>query len=73
VSIHGRAAPVIGKVCMDMFMADVTDIPGVRAGDRAELIGGAVSVLGMADDMDANVDEVVCGISARVPKIYTAK
>lgn len=73
VSIHGRPAPVIGKICMDMFMADVTDIPGVRPGDRADLIGGAVTILGMADDMDANVDEVVCGISARVPKIYTAK
>ncbi|MBO4330721.1 MAG: alanine racemase, partial [Oscillospiraceae bacterium] len=73
VSIHGRAAPVTGKVCMDMFMADVTDIPDVRPGDRAELIGGAVSILSMADDIGANVDEIVCGISARVPRIYVTE
>lgn len=70
VSINGVAAPVVGKVCMDMLMVDVTDIPDVRPGDRAELLGGSVSILSMADDMQANVDEVVCGISARVPRIY---
>ena len=38
VEIHGRRAPVAGLVCMDQMMVDVTDIPGVRAGDVATLL-----------------------------------
>ncbi len=39
VLIHGRRAPVVGRICMDQMMADVTDIPGVRPGDRVTLMG----------------------------------
>jgi alanine racemase len=39
VLIHGKPAPVVGRVCMDIVMADVTDIPGVREGDVVTLVG----------------------------------
>lgn len=39
VLIHGRKAPIIGRICMDQFMVDVTEIPGVKSGDIATIIG----------------------------------
>ena len=70
VIIRGQEAPIIGRVCMDQFMVDVTDIPGVQRGDTVTLLGGAMTILRMADLLDQNVDEVVCRISKRVPKLY---
>ena len=70
VRIHGQDAPIIGRVCMDQFMVDVTDIPNVKRGDTVALLDDHVSILWMANLLDANVDEIVCGISKRVPRIY---
>ncbi len=72
VKINGKAAPVIGRVCMDQFMVDVTDIGDVKRGDSVALLDDDLSVLWMADLLDRNVDEIVCGISKRVPRIYEA-
>lgn len=68
--IHEQDAPIIGRVCMDQFMVDVTDIPNVKRGDTVALLDDHVSILWMANLLDANVDEIVCGISKRVPRIY---
>lgn len=70
VKINGQQAPIIGRVCMDQFMVDVTDIGEVRRGDTVTLLDDELSVLWMADLLDCNVDEIVCGISKRVPRIY---
>ena len=70
VRINGEEAPIIGRVCMDQFMVDVTDIGEVRRGDTVSLLDDELSVLWMADLLDKNVDEIVCGISKRVPRIY---
>ena len=70
VLIHGCEAPVIGRVCMDQMMVDVTDIPGVCRGDTVTLLGGSMTIHRMADLIDCNVDEVVCNISKRVPRVY---
>lgn len=70
VKINGRYAPVIGRICMDQFMVDVTDIGEVRRGDTVTLLDDDLSVLWMADLLDKNVDEIVCDISKRVPRIY---
>ena len=70
VIIRGQEAPIIGRVCMDQFMVDVTDIPDVTRGDTVTLLGGDMTILRMANLLDQNVDEVVCRISKRVPKIY---
>ena len=55
---------------MDQFMVDVTDIPEVKRGDTVSLIDDKLSVLWMADLLDCNVDEIVCSVSKRVPRIY---
>ena len=70
VRIHGQDAPIIGRVCMDQFMVDVTDVEGVQRGDTVSLLDDDVSILWMADLIGANVDEIVCGISKRVPRVY---
>lgn len=70
VLINGKEAPVIGKVCMDQFMVDVTDIDDIQRGDTVTLLDENLSVLWMADLLGVNVDEIVCGISKRVPRIY---
>ncbi len=71
VLIRGREAPIIGRVCMDQFMADVTDIPGVRRGDEATLLGGAMTIRRMSELSGVSVDELACGVTARVPRVYT--
>jgi len=70
VRIHGKDAPIIGRVCMDQFMVDVTDIENVQRGDTVSLLDDHVSILWMANLLDVNVDEIVCGISKRVPRVY---
>lgn len=70
VRIHGKDAPIIGRVCMDQFMVDVTEIENVQRGDTVALLDDHVSILWMANLLDVNVDEIVCGISKRVPRVY---
>lgn len=70
VRINGEDAPIIGRICMDQFMVDVTDIGEVKRGDTVTLLDEHLSVLWMADLLNTNVDEIVCGISKRVPRIY---
>lgn len=74
VLVNGRRAPIVGRVCMDQVMVDVTDAGQVAVGDEVVLIGsqGAESIT--ADEMAAWMDtigyEVVTGIGRRVPRIY---
>jgi len=72
--VRGTRVPVVGRVCMDMCMIDVTDVPAVREGDDVVLIGSQGSERITADDIAAKTGtiayEVLCGISSRVPRIY---
>ena len=70
VRIRGQEAPIIGRVCMDQFMVDVTDIPGVTRGDKVYLLDDHLTVPWMAELADRSIDEIVCGISKRVPRVY---
>lgn len=74
VIIRGMRAPIAGTVCMDLTMADVTDIPGVAPGDEVVIIGtqGAASITAeeMADKAGTISYEIFCGISSRVPRVY---
>ncbi|MDR4481526.1 MAG: alanine racemase [Nitrospira sp.] len=74
VLIGGRRAPVIGRVCMDMTMVDVTDIPGVQVGHDAILIGQQGQERITAADLAAWQQtipyEVLCAIGQRVPRHY---
>ena len=74
VMIRGREAPVLGRVCMDMTMVDVTDIPGVKPGDRVLLFGKDGSAELPATRQAANAGtisyELLCAVSKRVPRKY---
>lgn len=67
--INGRFAPIIGNVCMDMCMADITDI-GVQEGDEVVVFGDAYPVWEMAKSVGTIPYEVLTGISRRVKRIY---
>lgn len=72
VSIHGKPAPVLGRVCMDQMVADVTDIPEARMGDDAALLGGegGDSFFDAAQKTGTINYELVCGVARRVPRLY---
>lgn len=72
VSIHGRPAPVLGRVCMDQMVVDVTDIPEVRMGDEAVLLGGkgGDSFFDAAQKIGTISYELVCSVARRVPRVY---
>lgn len=74
VLIGGRRAPVVGRVCMDHMMADVTGIPGVATGDEAVLIGAQGGERIGADELAALTDtiayEVLTSIGNRVQRVY---
>lgn len=72
--IRGKEAPILGRICMDQFMADVSDIPGAAEGDRAVLLGR---------DGDREIDagrlgelsgrfhyELLCNLGKRIPRVY---
>ena len=72
VEVHGTPCPVLGRVCMDQLMVDVTAVPDVQEGDEAILWGGRVS--DSAEDIARKTNtisyEVLCGVSRRVPRVY---
>ena len=74
VLIHGKKAPILGRVCMDQMMVDVTGIPEAAQGDTVTLVGtdGAehISVEHIAAEAGSFNYEFVCGISRRVPRLY---
>ncbi len=69
VLINGKKAPIIGRVCMDQLMVDVTDIEDVKMGTEAELFGKNLSVDILAELCGTINYEIVCGITKRVPRI----
>lgn len=69
VEINGQIAEVVGRVCMDQFMVDVTEID-VKCGDEVILVGEHYTADDMARDIGTIGYEVVCGISKRVSRIY---
>ncbi len=70
VLIRGRKAPILGRVCMDQMMVDVTDIPGVQEGDDVVLMGEGISAEELAKAGDSFNYELVCSVSRRVPRQY---
>ncbi len=71
VSVQGIEAPIIGLVCMDQMLIDVTNIPYVGIGDEVDLIGGKVTVEGLASLAQTNCHEITTRIMSRVPRRYT--
>ena len=73
VLIRGQRAPVVGRVCMDLCMVDVTEVAGVAMGDEVVLLGAQGEEQIPADELAQLAGtihyEVLCGVSARVPRI----
>ncbi len=75
VLINGKRAPIIGRVCMDQMMVDVTDIEGVKVGDTVTIIGkdkdASISVEELAEAAETIPYELLCSFSRpRLPRIY---
>lgn len=72
--LHGMRAPIVGRVCMDMCMLDVTGLPGVRAGDVATVYGFDGGDCIRVEDAAARAGtiqyELLCAVSERVPRVY---
>ncbi len=70
VSLRGARAPIVGTVCMDFTMVDVSDIPSVAEGDEALVLGDSPSAWDLAAWAGTNPWQVLAGIGARVPRVY---
>lgn len=74
--LHGRKIPLIGRVCMDWIMFDVTDLPQTEVGDCVTLLGAADGLTTSGDEWAETLHtisyEVFCRIGSRVPRIYPA-
>lgn len=63
-------APIVGRVCMDMCMIDLTDLPNVRTGDEVEVFGEHNLANDMAKQVGTISYELLCAVSKRVPRVY---
>lgn len=70
VEIRGKRAPVVGLVCMDQMMVDVTDVPEACEGDEVILLGGGIGVDEYAEWGKLNRNESLARTGKRVPRIY---
>ena len=70
VLVNGQSAKVIGNVCMDMTMIDVTNISNVKEGDVVEIFGKNLSIQKVAEWSGTITYEVMTGVSQRVKRVY---
>jgi len=72
--VNGRKVPVIGRVCMDLTMLDVTDVPGVQVGDEVVLYGTQGNERIGVEEVAAMIGtipyEVLCAVGPRIPRVY---
>ena len=74
VMINGYKAPIVGRICMDQTLVDVTEIPDVKMGTEVVIIGESGDLTYTADDMAQDLGtigyEVICNITKRVQRFY---
>lgn len=74
VLIHGKKAPILGRVCMDQFMVSVEDIPEAKEGDEVTLIGKdgeqSISMEQLGDISGRFNYELACDLGKRIPRVY---
>ena len=75
VRVAGKSAPIIGRVCMDSAMIDITDIEGVEVGNKVTIFSAEKgnTLEDMAKVLDTITYEIMTSISSRVKRIYTEK
>ena len=71
--IRGKRAKIVGRICMDQFCVDVTDIEGVAMGDRVTIFGEGLSADEVAQHADTINYEIICGVSKRTQRTYKRK
>lgn len=74
VLVHGKRVPVVGRICMDMCMIDITDVPNAQVGDTVTLVGTDGNETITWDDWAEKLGtisyELVCSVNKRVPRVY---
>lgn len=74
VLLHGRSVPIVGRICMDQMMLDVTDVPEVARGDAVTLMGAGGKERITAEEIGALSHsfhyEMVCNVGKRIPRVY---
>ena len=74
VLIHGKRAAILGRICMDQFMVDVTDIPAVQEDDEVTLLGSdgaeCITMEELAEKSGGFHYEMICDIGKRIPRVY---
>ena len=71
VVVRGKRVPVVGKICMDQCMIDVTDVPGVKEGDEVVLFGNKEIPIDEIADLLGTINyEIVCMVGNRIPRVY---
>ncbi|WP_326907610.1 alanine racemase [Sedimentibacter sp. MB31-C6] len=74
VTIHGKKAPIIGVICMDQCMVDLTDIPEAQIGDEVIIYGdktnNTIDIEEMSKLAGTNKNDIVCRITMRTPRVY---
>jgi alanine racemase len=73
VLLHGHRAPVVGSVCMDMLMVDVTDIPEAQPGDVAVLFGEGLTINELAGRIGTIPYELLTNVSERVKRVFVSE
>lgn len=68
--IENKLAPVIGNICMDMTMLDITDLPGINEGDEVIVFGESLRIQNLAEWSGTISYEIMTGISPRVKRVY---
>lgn len=68
--VHGQLAPIVGLICMDMTMIDITEIPNVQEGDEVIVFGPQLSVKQVAHWAQTIPYEILTGVSQRVKRVY---
>lgn len=73
VLLHGKKVPVVGAICMDQCMIDITGLPDVKIGDEVILFGEGLPVEELAEKLGTINYEIICMINKRVPRVYRKK
>ena len=70
VMIRGKKAPILGRVCMDQFMVDVSGVPECQNGDEVTLIGDGITAEMLGDISGRFNYELVCDLGKRIPRVF---
>lgn len=68
--VQGQKVHQIGRICMDMCMLDVTDVPNIAIGDTVTVFGDGVPLQKLADTAETITYELMCAVAPRVPRVY---